>query len=178
VVPRWLVQVLHPPRKFEQLPFWNDWSYRIKNYDTEVTFNGMTSLSNFIKNPLTVLKVIRGHIQTEWWSHKPKFHFLWQQEKNCVTAPLTDEQLIPKMYPHYLYSFASRVTMPRHAMERIKKIPASPIYQNKMCMKIYKTIILPFSYKTWCFSSRDEHRMRTITQHTLCSLSLVLSQLQ
>jgi hypothetical protein len=43
-----LVQVLHPPQKSERPPFWNGYSYGIKNYGVEVT-NGMTSLLNFIK---------------------------------------------------------------------------------------------------------------------------------
>jgi hypothetical protein len=49
MVLRLLVQVLHPPQKFERPPFWNGCSYGIKNYGVEVTFNGMTSLLNFIK---------------------------------------------------------------------------------------------------------------------------------
>jgi hypothetical protein len=47
--PRWLVQVLHPSQKFERPPFWNGWRYGIKKFGVEVTFNGMTSLLNFIK---------------------------------------------------------------------------------------------------------------------------------
>jgi len=43
------MQVLHPPQKFERPPFWNGWSYGIKNYGVEVTFNDMTSLLNFMK---------------------------------------------------------------------------------------------------------------------------------
>jgi hypothetical protein len=34
---------------FERPPFWNGCSYGIKKYGFEVTFNGMTSLLNFIK---------------------------------------------------------------------------------------------------------------------------------
>jgi hypothetical protein len=49
MAPRWLVQVLHPPQKFERSPSWNAWRYGIKKYDVEVTFNGMTFLLNFIK---------------------------------------------------------------------------------------------------------------------------------
>jgi hypothetical protein len=36
-------------QKFERLPFWNVWRYGIKKYGVKVTFNGMTSLLNFIK---------------------------------------------------------------------------------------------------------------------------------
>jgi hypothetical protein len=46
--PTLLVQMLHPPQKFERPPFWNGCSYGIKHYGIEVTFNGMTSL-NFIQ---------------------------------------------------------------------------------------------------------------------------------
>jgi hypothetical protein len=60
------VQVLHPPQKFKRPPFWNGWSYGIKKYGVEVTFNGMTSLLNFIKNIPIGSKVIRGtHRQTD-----------------------------------------------------------------------------------------------------------------
>jgi hypothetical protein len=59
MVPHWLVQVLHPTQKFECLLLWNDWSYRIKMYDFEVTFN-MTFLPNFV----ICSKVVMG-TQTE-----------------------------------------------------------------------------------------------------------------
>jgi hypothetical protein len=49
MVPHWLVQVFHPPHKFERPPFLNAWRYGIRKYGVEVTFNGMTSLLNFIK---------------------------------------------------------------------------------------------------------------------------------
>jgi hypothetical protein len=49
MVPRWVVQILHPPQKFERPPFCNGWRYGIKKYGVEVIFNGMTSLPNFIK---------------------------------------------------------------------------------------------------------------------------------
>jgi hypothetical protein len=48
MVPRWLVQFLHPPQKFERPPFCNGWSYGIKTYGVEATFNSMISLLNFI----------------------------------------------------------------------------------------------------------------------------------
>jgi hypothetical protein len=60
MVPRWLVQVLHPPQKFERLPFWSAWRYEIKKYGVEVTFNGMTSLLNFIKIYQLVQKLLGG----------------------------------------------------------------------------------------------------------------------
>jgi hypothetical protein len=59
--PRWLVQVLHPSQKFERPPFWNGWRYGIKEYGVEVTFNGMTSLLNFIKIYQLVQKLLWGH---------------------------------------------------------------------------------------------------------------------
>jgi hypothetical protein len=40
---------LHASQKFELPPFWNGLSYGIKKYGVEVTFNGMTSIPNFIK---------------------------------------------------------------------------------------------------------------------------------
>jgi hypothetical protein len=43
------VQVLHPPQKLEHPPFLNGSIYRIKNYGVEVTFNGITSVLNFIQ---------------------------------------------------------------------------------------------------------------------------------
>jgi hypothetical protein len=54
----WLVQVLHPPQKFERPLFWNGWSYGIKNYGFEVTSNGMLSLLNFIK----ICQFIQEHV--------------------------------------------------------------------------------------------------------------------
>jgi hypothetical protein len=30
MAPHWLVKVLHPPRKFQRLQFWNSWSYELK----------------------------------------------------------------------------------------------------------------------------------------------------
>jgi hypothetical protein len=66
MVPRWLVQVLHPPQKFERPPFWNGWKYGIRKYRVEVTFNGMTSLLNFIKIYQLVQKLLGGtHRQTD-----------------------------------------------------------------------------------------------------------------
>jgi hypothetical protein len=77
MVPHWLVQVLHPPRKFDRPPFWNGSRYSIKKYGVKVTFNGMTSLLNFIKIFQLVQKLlgVGGHRQTDWWSHKPHFPF-------------------------------------------------------------------------------------------------------
>jgi hypothetical protein len=44
IAPRWLVQVSHSPKKFESPRFWNRWSYVIRNYGDEVSFNCMISL--------------------------------------------------------------------------------------------------------------------------------------
>jgi hypothetical protein len=60
MVPRWLVQVLNPPQKFERSPFWNGWRYRIRKHGIEVIFNGMTSLLNFIKIYQLVQKLLGG----------------------------------------------------------------------------------------------------------------------
>jgi hypothetical protein len=64
MVPRWLVQVLHPPQKFERPPFWNAWAYRIKKYGVEVTFNGIISLLHFIKIYQLVQKLLGRDRQT------------------------------------------------------------------------------------------------------------------
>jgi hypothetical protein len=45
---------LHPPQKFERPLFWASRGYGIKKWGTEVTFNGMTFLLNFI---LKLLKI-------------------------------------------------------------------------------------------------------------------------
>jgi hypothetical protein len=63
--PRWLVQVLHPPQKFERPPFLNGWSYGIRKYGVEVTFNSMTSLLNFIKIYQLVQKLLGEHIDRQ-----------------------------------------------------------------------------------------------------------------
>jgi hypothetical protein len=59
---RWLLQVLQPLQKFERSPFWNACSYGIKNYGNEVTFNGITSLANFIQLYHSFQKLIEGQI--------------------------------------------------------------------------------------------------------------------
>jgi hypothetical protein len=63
--PTLTVQVLHPPQKFERPSFWNGWSYGIKKYGVEVTFNGMTFLLNFIKICQLVQKLLGGDAQTD-----------------------------------------------------------------------------------------------------------------
>jgi hypothetical protein len=50
MVPLSLLKFLHPLQKFERPPFWNGWSYGIKDNRVDVTFSGMTSqlnLTNF-----------------------------------------------------------------------------------------------------------------------------------
>jgi hypothetical protein len=55
------VQVLHPSQKFKRPPFLNGCSYSIEHYGVEVvTFNGMTSLLNFIKIYQLVQKLMGG----------------------------------------------------------------------------------------------------------------------
>jgi hypothetical protein len=80
MVPRWQVQVLYPSQKFEHSPFWSGWRYGIKKYGVEVTFNGISSLLNFIKIYQLVQKLLVGDTQTDgqtdWWSHKPHIPFL------------------------------------------------------------------------------------------------------
>jgi hypothetical protein len=55
---------LHPRQKFERQPFTNDWSYGIKNYRSQVTFNSTTSLLKFI-NILIGSKMLGGYTQTD-----------------------------------------------------------------------------------------------------------------
>jgi hypothetical protein len=52
-----LVKVLHPPQKFDRLPFSKSWTYGIEKYGVEVIFICMTSLPNFIKNLLITSEV-------------------------------------------------------------------------------------------------------------------------
>jgi hypothetical protein len=59
MVPRSLVQVLHPPQKFEFPSFCNGGSYGINRNGGEVTFNDMIYL-NFIKIYQLVQKLVRG----------------------------------------------------------------------------------------------------------------------
>jgi hypothetical protein len=59
---------MHPPQKFEPQPISNGLSYGIKNYCTEVTFNGITCLPSFMKIYQSVLELLgrgRGDIQTK-----------------------------------------------------------------------------------------------------------------
>jgi hypothetical protein len=44
-----LTDATHPPQQFKGPPFWKGCSYGFKNYGFEITFNGMTSLLNFIQ---------------------------------------------------------------------------------------------------------------------------------
>jgi hypothetical protein len=63
MVPRWLVEVSHPPQKFERPPFWYAWRYGINKYGVEVTFNGITSVLNFIKIYQLVQKLLGGTLR-------------------------------------------------------------------------------------------------------------------
>jgi hypothetical protein len=49
IVQCWMVEILHPPRKFERQLFCKGLCYGIKSCGIEVNFNGMTRLLNFIK---------------------------------------------------------------------------------------------------------------------------------
>jgi hypothetical protein len=46
------------------LPFWNDWSYGIRNYGVEVAFGDITCLLNFIKIYQSVQKLGGGGAHT------------------------------------------------------------------------------------------------------------------
>jgi hypothetical protein len=73
--PRWLVQCLHLSQEFKRPPYWNGWSYGIKQHGVEVAFSGMTSVPNTTKLYYFVQKLLVGDAQTgsqafrqeEWW---------------------------------------------------------------------------------------------------------------
>jgi hypothetical protein len=58
---------MHPTNNFELQPFYNDWSYRIKNYFIEVPLIGITSLPNIMKIYQAAQKLLLGdtHTQTD-----------------------------------------------------------------------------------------------------------------
>jgi hypothetical protein len=68
--PRWLMQVFHPPHKFERPPFSDGWRNGIRKYGVHVTFNGMTYVLNFMKINL-FQNLLVGDAQT----YKPHFPF-------------------------------------------------------------------------------------------------------
>jgi hypothetical protein len=75
-------------QKFERSPFWNGWSYGIKNYGVEVTFNGMTFL------PTGLIKANRGqtnrltNTQTGKWNHiSLLFSLLSKNESRLIKSP-------------------------------------------------------------------------------------------
>jgi hypothetical protein len=67
MVPHWLMQVLHPPQKFERPPFKNAWKYGIKMYGFRVTFSDMNSVLNFIEIYQLVQKLLRGTDRHSDW---------------------------------------------------------------------------------------------------------------
>jgi hypothetical protein len=64
IVQAWLVQVLHPPQKFETSQFKNGWKYIIKNYGVEVIFNGVICLLNIMKIYHLIQKLLVEDKQT------------------------------------------------------------------------------------------------------------------
>jgi hypothetical protein len=103
MVPRWLVQVLNPPQKFERPPFWRVWRYGIKKYGVEVTFSGMTSLLNFIKIYQLVQKLLEG-----WHTDRrtdrqtgdlTSLTFLFKESEAKNYAKYKDKQLKAGMKP-------------------------------------------------------------------------------
>jgi hypothetical protein len=110
MVPHWLVQVLHPPQKFERPPLWSAWRWGLKKYSVEVTFNGMTSLLSFIIIYQLVQNVIRGRTQTDrqtdktdWWFHKPHFPFKEKSAyNNNNTHPSIFTVELPTVHNHEL----------------------------------------------------------------------------
>jgi hypothetical protein len=73
MAPHCLVQVFHTSSEVWTLPFWNIWSYRIKEYGIAIKFNDMISLLNFMKIYQLVQKLLVGDSHTAWWSLKPYF---------------------------------------------------------------------------------------------------------
>jgi hypothetical protein len=90
MVPRWLVQVLHPHQKFERPPFWNGWRYGIKKYGVEVHFQWHDLPTEFHKNLPIGSKVIWGDTQTDGQTDRlviswASFSFLRKVGKNDNT---------------------------------------------------------------------------------------------
>jgi hypothetical protein len=128
MVPRWLVQVLHPPQKFERPPFWNGWRYGNKKYGVKVTFNGMISLLNLIKIYQLVQKLLGGtDIQTDRQTgYLTSLTFLFQEsglkrnyrsldtrslnEEHCVWTPAASNYVFQLLTTSWITTRGLRVT--------------------------------------------------------------------
>jgi hypothetical protein len=84
MIPRWLVQVLHPPQEFETPPFWNSSNYWIKKHNFEATFNDMTSLLNFIKSSNWFKTYYGGHRHS---GDAISLAFLFKESGLIITYP-------------------------------------------------------------------------------------------
>jgi hypothetical protein len=70
---------------FKRPPFWNGWSYKIKNFAIEVNFNGITCLPYFMKIHQSVQKLLRGFFAPPQKFKRPPFWNGWNYEiKNFV----------------------------------------------------------------------------------------------
>jgi hypothetical protein len=81
----WLVQVLHLPQKSERSPFWNGCSYGIENDGIKVSFNGMTSLLNFIKST-NWFKSLWGRQTHRQEDDLISLHFSFRKESRLKTC--------------------------------------------------------------------------------------------
>jgi hypothetical protein len=83
-------EILHPPQKFESPPFWNVWSYGIRNCGVEVNCNGMMSRLSFIKVYQLVQKLIG-----RWDRHRQEgnlisLHFYGRKESKLKAGCYSD----------------------------------------------------------------------------------------
>jgi hypothetical protein len=82
MVVHWVLQVLRSPQKCEHLPFWNGYSYSIKNYGMKASFSGITSLLNFIKIYQLGQKLIRGEHRQD--GDLISLHFFFRKESRLI----------------------------------------------------------------------------------------------
>jgi hypothetical protein len=82
--------VMHPSLEFESPPYWDGWSYRVRNYAAEVTFSGMAPC--LISWPSTNwFRVFSGRhrrtYKTAWWSHK--LQYLFSRKRGFILLAFT-----------------------------------------------------------------------------------------
>jgi hypothetical protein len=100
MVLRWVVQVLHSPQKFKRPPFWNGCSNSIRYYGVEVTFRGMTSLLNFIKN-LPIGSEVEGGEQADTQDDDLiSLHFSFRNEGRITINKLQQNSLCLLQAPY------------------------------------------------------------------------------
>jgi hypothetical protein len=84
---------LHPSQKFERPPFRNGWSYGIKIYGVEVTFNDMTFLLNFVRIYQFIQKLMVGELHRED-GDLISVHFYFSKESRLKINVLFTEGMI------------------------------------------------------------------------------------